>query len=537
VKCFDVIIVGGGINGAAIARDAALRGLKSLLLERDDFASGASGKNGRMIHGGLRYLEQGEVRLVREALAERRNLLRMAPHLVKRRDLLIPIRANIGRPAWMVRLGLFTLDILCGQPSIRHRYLDRAETLRRVPSFNPDGLKGAALMFDAFAQYAERLTIENVVAAAASGATVLNHTAATQLLIEAGRVTGVIMRDANGHEQTAQAPIVVNATGAWGDEFLSQATGSSPGLLSPAKGTFIIVAPFDGAPESSVYFEARADRRPIIVTPWNGLYLVGTTDERIAHPVDVAAASHQEVDYLLDELTHCFPNVGRRIENVLYTYTGVRPLPRASGASHKVPRSHVVHNHAPQIRGMVTVLGGKLSTFRSLAQEVVDGIFKMLNRRSPPCKTAEIALPGGLAVDNRHLHSSAIGPKSLHRLTDIYGSRSTLVLALVEQDARLGAVIDDESKAIAAEVIFVARDEWASTFEDILVRRTLIGRNSQLGLNALDATARLMTSHLGWSPDRIAKSRAAYLRYVERSRAFMQKPEHPALAAASMGIR
>jgi len=535
VARFDVIVVGGGINGAGIARDAAMRGLKVLLLERDDFASGASGKNGRMIHGGLRYLEQGEVRLVREALSERRNLLRLAPHLVKRRDLLIPIRSDVGRPAWMVRLGLFVLDMLCAQPATFHRYLSRAETLRRVPSFNPAGLKGAALMFDAFAEYAERLTVENVVAAAASGATVLNHTAATRLLVEAGRVTGMVVRNAHGREQTVEAAMVVNATGAWGDEFLLQATGSSPGLLGPAKGTFIVVKPFDGAPESSVFVEAKADRRPIIVTPWNGLYLVGTTDEHISGSIDAAAASQQEVDYLLDELTRCFPAVDYRAENVLYTYTGVRPLPRALGASHKVPRSHVVHDHAPQIRGMVTVLGGKLSTFRSLAEEVVDRVFKMLNRRSPACRTAEIPLPGGLAVNSKSGHT-AIEPGSLRRLADIYGSRSALVLALVEQNAALGAVIDDESQAIAAEVVFAARNEWAATFEDILVRRTLIGRNSQLGLNALEATARLAQSHLGWNPDRIAQNRAAYLRYVELSRTFAPSLGHPAPSAATMGV-
>lgn len=532
---FDVIIVGGGINGAAIARDAAMRGLKVQLLERDDFASGASGKNGRMIHGGLRYLEQREVGLVREALVERRNLLRIAPHLVKRRDLLIPIRSDFGRPAWMVRLGLFALDMLSAQPSTFHRYLGRAEVLRRVPAFNPFGLKGGALMFDAFAEHAERLTVENVIAASGLGATVLNHAPVTRLLADAGRVTGVAFRNQEGLEQIASAPVIVNATGAWADEFLGRTTGSTSSLLGPAKGTFIVVRPFDGAPSGSVFFEARADSRPIIITPWNGLYLVGTTDERISGPVDDAAASQAEVDYLLEELTHCFPTFACRRENVLYTYTGVRPLPRVAGASKKVPRSHVVHDHAPTIRGLVTVFGGKLSTFRSLAEGVVDRVFRILDRRSPACRTAAIALPGGSAFGMVSQHP-AIEARSLRRLADIYGSRSLLLLALVDQDAALGKIVDDESGAIGAEIVFAAREEWAQTFTDILVRRTMIGRNGQLGLNALDAAARLARTHLGWRQDRIARSWDEYLRYVELSQAFTQSPMHPAPGAATMGI-
>lgn len=532
---FDVIIVGGGINGAGIARDAAMRGLRVLLLERDDFASGASGRNGRMIHGGLRYLEQGEIRLVREALAERTTLLRIAPHLVKRRDLVIPIRSGTGRPGWMVRLGLLALDILSAQPSSFHRYVGKAEMLKRVPAFNPSGLKGGALMFDAFAEYAERLTMENVVAAAGSGAKVLNHTPVTRLLAESGRVSGVAFRSRDGQEQTASAPVVINATGAWADEFLDQAIDLAPGLLGPAKGTFIVVRPFEGAPEGSVFFEARADRRPIIVTPWNGLYLVGTTDEHISVRVDDATASQAEIDYLLDELTHCFPTFGRRAEDVLYTYTGVRPLPRASGASKKVPRSHVVHDHAPALPGLLTILGGKLSTFRSLAEEVVDRIFMMLNRRPPICRTAETSLPGGTAHDARAAHP-AIEGRSLRRLADIYGSRSQLVIALTDQDPELGKILDDETGAIGAEIVFAAREEWAQSFTDILVRRTLVGRNSQLGLNALEATARLAGTHLGWSADRIAASRDEYLRYVELSRMFTQTPGHSAQGAATMGI-
>lgn len=533
---FDVVIVGGGINGAAIARDAAMRGLRILLLERDDFASGASGKNGRMIHGGLRYLEQFEIGLVREALAERAALLKIAPHLVQRRDLIIPVRAGIGRPGWMVRLGLFALDLLSPRSTERHQYLDKAETLRRVASLKAEGLQGAAVMFDAFAQYAERLTLENIIDAVSHGAVVKNHTPAKRLLVKNGAVAGVVYTNDAGEEFEALAPIVVNATGAWVDEFLKAAIGKNQSLLGPAKGTFIAIAAFDGAPDGSVFFEASRDRRPIIVTPWNGLYLVGTTDERVVGPIDDVCASSSEVDYLLAELTHVFPAFKGRVEDVIYTYTGVRPLPRAGGVSSKVPRRHVVHDHAPAIEGLLSILGGKLSTFRSLAEETVDLIVKKLGKLRVACKTATTPLPGAVMWPSACKPVGfSIDQRSHARLEALYGSRADGVLSLVRQDQTLAHTIDPETGAIGAEIVFAVREEWASTFEDILVRRTMIGRNSTLGENALDRVAEIAADQLGWSPQRIEQNRDSYQRYIELSRSIPQSSRLSAPCAIAMG--
>lgn len=529
---FDVIIVGGGINGTGIARDAAMRGLKVLLLERDDFASGASGKNGRMIHGGLRYLEQFEFGLVREAVAERLTLLKIAPHLVERRDLIIPIRYGVGRPRWVVRLGLFALDLLSMRPSTFHSYLGKSDALKRVPSLNPEGLRGAAVMFDAFAEYAERLTLENVLDAAAHGAVVKNHAPVSRLLTSEGRVTGVAYDDADG-EHEVSAPIVVNATGAWADEFLRAAAGENAELLGPAKGTFIVVPAFDGAPDGSVFFEAKADRRPIVVTPWNGLYLVGTTDVRISGRVDDAGASEAEVDYLLTELGLVFPSFRGAPRNVLYTYTGVRPLPRAGVASAKVPRRHIIHDHAPAIQGLVSILGGKLSTFRSLAEETVDLVLAKLGKRQVACRTASALLPGGRAIEPGCVQDPALAQRSAARLDAIYGSRARDVLQLAKDDASLACEIDPETGAIAAEIVFATRDEWAQTFEDILVRRTMIGRNSTLGANVVETVAAIARVHLGWSAERIERNRRNFQSYVELSRAFAQSPSLPAQRATT----
>lgn len=533
---FDVIIVGGGINGAGIARDAAMRGLSVFLLERDDFASGASGKNGRMIHGGLRYLEQFEVGLVREALAERKVLLEIAPHLVARRDLIIPIRSGIGRPAWMVRLGLFALDLLSARRVTFHRYLDKAEALRRVPSLKAEGLRGAAVMYDAFAQYAERLTLENVIDAAVHGAVVENHAPVRRLLTSNGRITGVAYTNQAGQDCEASAALVVNATGAWADEFLHAATGTQSSLLGPAKGTFMVIAGFAGAPESSVFFEAATDRRPIIVTPWNGLYLVGTTDERVSGMIDDVRPSSAEVDYLLAELATAFPSFTGTADDVLYTYTGVRPLPRAGGVSTKVPRKHVIHDHAPAIDGLLSILGGKLSTFRSLAEETVDLILAKLARPKAPCRTATTPLPGGGNSGRGMAAAHApIDGRSRARLDALYGSRAEEVLSLTTANPALAHVIDPETGAIGAEVVFAVRHEWATTFEDILVRRTMVGRNSSLGARAVDAVATIAAVHLGWSSERIEHNRRNYQRYIELSRDIPQSQRLSAHRAAATG--
>jgi glycerol-3-phosphate dehydrogenase len=512
---FELIVVGGGINGSAIARDAALRGLNTLLIERDDFASGASGRNGRMIHGGLRYLEQGEVGLVREALRERSILLAMAPHIVRRRDVMIPVRRGVGRPAWMVRAGLTALDLLAFGSAPRHQFLSRAETLRRVPALNSQGLRGAALMFDAFAENAERLTIENLLDAAANGATIRNHSRVRRILSNGRAVAGVEYEDARGDVFTATAPLVVNATGAWGDEFLRGATGTNRQLLGASKGTFIVVAAFPGAPSGSVFFEAAADRRPIIVTPWRGLYLIGTTDVRVSGPIDEVRAEPAEIQYLLTEILGCFPDAGLTRQSILYSYTGVRPLPFATGASRKVPRHHIIHDHAPELDGLLTIIGGKLSTFRSLAEDALKVVANKVGRPLPACTTATRPLPGAQGTPDRARHAAeqaSVSPLTARRLTELYGMRADRVLAYAIETPELAAVIDASTGAIAAEIVLAVREEWAQSFADILLRRMLIGRNGDLGVGALNRLEAVAARHLGWTTDRIKQNRSAYLR-------------------------
>lgn len=509
-RVFDLIIVGGGVNGAAVCRDAAMRGLKTLLLEGRDFAAGASGHNGRMIHGGLRYLANGDLGLVIEALRERATLLAIAPHLVRRSTLLIPVRNGARHPAWMVRLGLLALDALVLWRFPRHRRLDRGAALARVPSLRRDGLGAALVMHDACAECAERLTIENVLAAVAAGAEVRNHAPVTRIEPAAEGLLRVLWHDGEAQEAAA-APVVVNATGAWTDTFLGRATGRASALTTRAKGSFIVFEAFDGAPAEPVFVESRADGRPVLVTPWQGGILVGTTDVVIAGEADGATTSEAEVDYLLDALDQAFAPGTFRRAGIRFTYCGVRPLPAATGPSHKITRKHVIHRHPAPLGGLISVYGGKLSTFRSLAEDATDAVFGLLGRPAPRATTARTPLPGA-AGGAASVGSPAVSlsETTRRRLAAVYGTRAGRVIAIAAAAPDLAEVVDPASGAIAAEFVLAVRDEFARSLSDIMLRRTLLGYRPGRGLVALDAFRRLAAGHLGWSAAKIAADIAEY---------------------------
>jgi glycerol-3-phosphate dehydrogenase len=525
---FDLIVVGGGINGAGIARDAALRGVKVLLIEARDFAAGASGHNGRMIHGGLRYLETAQIGLVREALRERGTLLRIAPHLVHRSTLLIPIRRGIGRPSWMVRLGLLALDILAPGQLAPHRRLNRAAALARVPSLRADTLRAAFVMQDAFAEHAERLTIENVVDAAAHGAEVHSHAPVTRIVRDPSGALRVTWRGETGDE-TAIAPVVVNSTGAWADALMAEAAGTNTRLVAKAMGSFIVMKPFAGAPNEAVFFEAKSDGRPIILTPWLGNLLVGTTDRVIDGPVEAAQAGKVEVDYLVEAMQQTFTQGSIHRSDILYTYTGVRPLPYATGQSHKIARKHVVLHHDGALAGMITVLGGKLSTVRSLAQEVTDKAIALHGGTFGTSDTARQPLPGAVDHGARALlPGSGLSDKTRARLLGLYGERSVEVLAIAQSAADLSEVIDDETGAIAAEFVFAVEHEFAASLADILLRRTLLGYRTGNGQHLFAAFRRIARDHLGWDDARIEADIDDYLAHVAATDGSRFHDLHPA---------
>ena len=395
---FDVIIIGGGINGAGIARDAAMRGLTVLLIEKGEIGGGTSSASTRLIHGGLRYLEHFEFGLVRESLRERETLLRIAPHLVRPLAISIPIYQQSKRGWSTIRAGMIFYDLLSWRKSLpRHRMLSRVQTLARLPGLNPDGLVGSALYYDAQVEFPERLVMENVSSAHALGAAVLTHTRVTRLAVGDGKVSGVEYVSDAGETQFAEGTTVINAAGPWIDQVLDHAPVKSPKLIGGTKGSHIIVPPFPSAPENALYVEARSDGRPIFIIPWNKLYLIGTTDIRFEGDPDKVRCEPWEFDYLLSETNLALPGARLTSDDILNTYSGVRPLPVTSDKDEQsITRRHFIRQH-PQLPNLLSIVGGKLTTYRSLAQECVDLIFQKLGKKSPPCTTAtEI-----LAADKR----------------------------------------------------------------------------------------------------------------------------------------
>ena len=398
-KRFDVIIIGAGINGAGIARDAAMRGLKVLLVDKGDVGSGTTSASTRLIHGGLRYLEHFEFGLVRESLRERETLLKIAPHLVRPLPITIPIYKHSKRGRATIRAGMILYDLLSvGKSLPRHRMLSRAETLKQSPGLNPEGLLGSALYFDAQVEFPERLALENVLAAREHGAEVLTYAPVTNFIAEGDSVSGVEFVS-EGLSQFARAAVVINAAGPWVDRLLERAPVESPRLIGGTKGSHIVVNAFAGAPTTAIYIEAQSDRRPFFIIPWNGNYLIGTTDVRFEEDPDEVRSEPWEIDYLLSETNLAFPSAQLTREQILFTYAGVRPLPRTDDKEEQsITRRHFIREH-PQLKNLLSIVGGKLTTYRSLAEECVDLIFRKLGRRAPPCLTAKEPLPGVVNTD------------------------------------------------------------------------------------------------------------------------------------------
>ena len=382
---FDLIVIGAGINGAGIARDAAARGLRVALVEREDIGSGTSNYSGRLIHGGLRYLEQGDVRLVRESLRERERLFRLAPHLVKPVPVMMPFYGTNRRSKWTIRAGMVAYDVLSFDKStVSHTVLSRAETLKRSPGLSPDSLNGSAVFMDGQVIWSERLCVEVVLAAHADGCKVFTHCEVGGLVADGHTVAGIRYTDRiTGEAHALSGRVVVNAAGPWVDAVLANDTRTVRRHIGGTKGSHAVVGPFPGAPKDVVYYESQADGRLVLIIPWGDQILLGTTDQRFEGPPETARADAGEVAYLLGEVNRLIPQANLQVSDVLYTYSGVRPLPFVPDkAEWNVPRSHVIHDHAPEQRGLLSIIGGKLTTYRSLAEETVDAVFR---QRSTTC--------------------------------------------------------------------------------------------------------------------------------------------------------
>ncbi len=510
---FDLIVVGAGINGLGIARDAAARGLSVALVEKDDFCSGVSAWSGRLIHGGLRYLEHGEVALVRESLRERERLFRLAPHLVKPVSLLMPFYKRNKRPSWLIRMGMIAYDVLSfDKKSPSHKILSTAGVTARFSGMEKTGLGGSALFTDGQVEYAERLCVELAIGARSDGALILTHSEVTELVIENGQATGVRYIDLiTGEAGKLQGRVVMNAAGPWVDWLLGNPSDAS---VAPAtkrhiggsKGTHIVVDPFPGAPTDVVYYESQSDQRLVLVIPWMGRFLIGCTDTLFNAEPDSARATVSEVDYLLTEANALMPNAGLTRESVLFTYSGVRPLPYAPGIPEwKIPRSHIIFDHRNENKAkLFSIISGKLTTYRQLAEDAVNIALRELGRPKSASPTRVLPFPGATTDDfasfrAQFLSTEIVEAETAVRLIDMYGTRAEQVVALVQKDPALGERFDPSSPAIAAELLFAIDYEAARTVTDVFARRILLAFEPDHGLRGAARAAEILGGRLGWS--------------------------------------
>jgi len=502
---FDVAVIGAGINGAGIARDAALRGLSVVVLEQNDMCSGTSAISSRLIHGGLRYLEYGEIPLVFESLRERITLRRIAAHLVKPIRICIPVYDSAKRGPMLIRLGMIAYDLLSvGKTVPRHDMLSRDAAIASEPGLKSDGLRGAARYYDAQVTFAERLVLENLLAARSAGAEIRTYSTVTKINIERGTVSTLEYTDfLSGRKGEVAASVVINAAGPWVDQVLAATGRPSKRFIGGTKGSHIVVSAFEGAPQDAYYVEAAADGRPFFIIPWNDLYLIGTTDIRYGGDLAEIRASGTEVDYLLAETNRVFPAADLGTKDIHYAYAGVRPLPRRErGPESSITRRHIIKTNRRIARGLISIIGGKLTTYRNLAEQTVNKLGKRLGRRLPECRTQDIDLPGAYRLDEaRELLESAqeLSPQGVERLLGVYGGRAIDVLQLADEEPPLQRAIDVDGSVLAAEVVFAIREEMARTLVDIVHRRLMLGFRADQGRPLYEMLAAIAADEFKWS--------------------------------------
>jgi len=529
----DVLVIGGGITGAGIARDAALRGFRTAVVDKGDLGGGTSSLSSRLIHGGIRYLEQGEFRLVFEASHERRVLLGIAPHLVHPLPFLFPVYRGARVPAWKLRAGMWLYDLLAAFHNVKwHRWLGRKATQRLEPGLRDKDLKGAALYYDAQTDDA-RLVIATMRSAAQAGALVANYAEATALLKPDGRVGGATVRDAlTGRAATIRALVVVNAAGPWVDRVRSLDDAGGDTLLRPTKGVHVAVPRKRIGHTYAFTLTSPIDGRVMFVLPWDDLSYIGTTDSDDDASPDEVRATADDVVYLLRSANAFFPHARLSPADVVASWAGLRPLlrpPRDVTASAASREHRVVESPS----GLVTIAGGKLTTYRVMARDVVDRVAARLREldgrpRAPRVPTDRLPLPGGETADLEGLIKAATdrgaSERTARHLVARYGSESAAVLNLVDRDRALGRPIVAGRPALWAEVAHAVEREMAVRLSDVLVRRLhLFYATRDQGLPAAGPVAEWLAGPLGWDAARRVEEVTAYRELVERSRAFAKE--------------
>ena len=519
---FDVLVIGGGVTGAGVALDAVARGYKVALVEKIDFASGTSSKSTKLVHGGIRYLPNFDFALVHEALVERGTLLRNAPYLVKPVGFVLPLyegdRHPVGLPfstpggiglGLIMDIGLWMYDLMAGMFAgsrgvKRHRRLSRNKVMELAPSLVTEKLKEGFIYYDAQTNDA-RLTLALIRTAAQFGATIANYAEVTSFVTENGKVTGAHVLDQLGNQDiTVRARHIVNATGVF-SEHIEELAGYEPQVqVKPSKGVHLVFSCEDvKLGNDAVVLPETDDRRILFLVPWESRAIFGTTDTG-SGDLDHPTATQEDISYLLNHLKR-YLNVQLTEDNIISVYAGYRPLlsSRGGGSTAKLSRTHAVLQ-SPS--GLVTIVGGKLTTYRRMAQDTVD-VLSHRDGSTPIHPTQNLPLQGsaGWLAKQRDVEikglALGLNPQTIQHLRH-YGSEALGLLKLIEDDAELGRRLIDDLPYIRAEVIYACRQEMAMTPYDVLARRTSIMlEDRQRGLGALDDVVSLMANEHNWSPE------------------------------------
>jgi glycerol-3-phosphate dehydrogenase len=529
----DAVVIGGGMAGAGVARDLALRGASVALFEKGDFASGTSSKSSKLIHGGLRYLELGDFKLVRESLREKKTLERLAPHLIRPLPFLVPIYRGAPRGLITVRIGMWLYDLLTpGKTTERYRVLRPVDALTMEPSVRAEDLRGAGYYFDDLLLYPERLCLENVLSAARHGARAFNYCEVEEFVHGRRGIEGVKVRDLlSGQVQLVRAATIVNCAGPWVDRVraMAKVADRSPRVVRTTKGIHCLLPRMT---DRAVYLSAR-DERMIFVIPWREFSLVGTTDTDFEGDPDRLWATREEVTYLLEEVAKVLPDKRATFDNVSYTYAGVRPLSFEPGASaSKVSRDHKVIPEGPDGR-FFSVTGTKLTCFRSLAEDVGNRVMRALGRDQAP-RSARLTLDGAdeevgkiearVWMDvSEEMAATGLSRGTLRTLVETYGRAYPRVLDLGRKLPDGFERLCPSNPEIVAQLHHALREELAVSLQDVLLRRTGIGQSRCQGLDCAESIAARMAELGGWSRRRLDAELEAYSQHVERSRRFRQR--------------
>ncbi len=527
---YDVVVIGGGMAGAGVARDLALRGVSVALVEKSDFAWGTTSRSSKLIHGGLRYLELFDFGLVRESLRERERLRALAPQLVRPLPFLVPIYRASSRRLVEVRIGMKLYDWLTpGRDRERYRVLSSIDALSLEPGLRAHDMKGAGYYFDDLLVFPERLCLENILSATRHGARAFNYAEVEEVVRDAGgAVAGVRVRDLlDDRVATLSARVVVNATGPWVDGVRERAGIAERGrhIVRTTKGIHCLLPRLT---DHAIY-HSTGDARMVFIIPWREFSLVGTTDTDFDGDLDRLHATAEEVSYLLGEVRQVLPDPRVAASEVAYTYAGVRPLSFEEGRrASDVSRAHKV---VPEMNGrFLSVTGTKLTCFRSLAEEVGNAVVRTLGRRVPS-RTAFVTLDGadekaGLVEARTWLDVSAdveasgLPLDTLERLVSTYGRGYRHLVELAGKVPNGAARLCPSNPEIVAQLHHAVQEEMTVSLQDFLLRRTGIGTSLCQGLDCAEPIARRMARLHGWSGRRLAAELDAYGAHVARSHRF-----------------